>query len=97
MAVKRGGRWLSSSISKRLSMAIWDTTEKENALILTGRQSQVLRMISEGHSTKQISTNELSLSIKTVETYRAQIMEKLDIHDIAGLVRYAIRQGITPL
>ena len=96
MAVKRGGRWLSSSISKTVIDGYLGHNGKENTLILTGRQSQVLRMIAEGHSTKQIS-NELSLSIKTVETYRAQIMEKLDIHDIAGLVRYAIRQGITPL
>ena len=50
-------------------------------------------MIAEGHSTKEIAAA-LSLSIKTVETHRAQVMERLDIHDVAGLVRYAIRMGL---
>ena len=53
-------------------------------------------MIAEGHSTKRIS-NALNLSVKTIETYRIQIMDKLDIHDVPGLVRYAIRQSIIPL
>ena len=57
---------------------------------------QVLEMIAEGLSTKQISAC-LKLSVKTGETYRSQIMEKLDIHDIASPMRYAIRQGIVPL
>ena len=50
-------------------------------------------MIAEGRSTKEIATS-LSLSVKTVETHRAQLMERLDIHDVAGLVRYAIRMGL---
>jgi DNA-binding NarL/FixJ family response regulator len=53
-------------------------------------------LIAEGHSTKDIGA-QLDLSVKTIETFRAQIMERLDIHDVAGLVRYAIRQGIVPL
>lgn len=60
---------------------------------LTGRQREVLQLIAEGCSTKQIAQR-LNLSIKTIETHRAQLVERLDIHDIAGLVRLAIRTGL---
>jgi DNA-binding NarL/FixJ family response regulator len=61
--------------------------------ILTSRQREILQMIAEGNSNKDIA-NTLDLSIKTVETHRTQIMKRLDIHDTAGLVRYAIRTGL---
>jgi DNA-binding NarL/FixJ family response regulator len=55
-----------------------------------------LQLIAEGHSTQEIAQM-LSISVKTVETHRSQLMERLDIHDVASLVRYAIRVGlITP-
>jgi DNA-binding NarL/FixJ family response regulator len=60
---------------------------------LTARQREVLQLIAEGHSIKQISQT-LGISAKTAETHRAHIMQRLDIHDLAGLVRYAIRAGI---
>ena len=60
---------------------------------LTARQREILQLIAEGHSTKDIASR-LKLSVKTVETHRAQLMARLDIHDIAGLVRYAIRAGV---
>jgi DNA-binding NarL/FixJ family response regulator len=60
---------------------------------LTGRQREVLQLIAEGCSTKQIAQR-LNLSVKTIETHRAQLMERLDIHDVAGLVRLAIRTGL---
>lgn len=60
---------------------------------LTPRQREVLQLVAEGNSTKQIAQR-LGIGVKTVETYRAQIMDLLDIHDIAGLTRYAIRRGI---
>ena len=60
---------------------------------LTPRQREVLQLLAEGHSTKQVASR-LRLSIKTVETHRGQIMSRLDIHTLAGLVRYAIRAGI---
>jgi DNA-binding NarL/FixJ family response regulator len=63
---------------------------------LTPRQRGILRLIAEGKSTKEIAF-ELAISVKTVETHRAQLMERLDIHDVAGLVKYAIRAGIVPL
>jgi DNA-binding NarL/FixJ family response regulator len=60
---------------------------------LTPRQREVLQLIAEGYSTKKIART-LKISVKTVETHRMQLMERLDIHDIAGLVRYAIRVGL---
>jgi DNA-binding NarL/FixJ family response regulator len=62
---------------------------------LTPRQREVLQLIAEGHTTKQIARR-LQLSVKTVETHRAQIMERLGIRNVAGLVRYAIRTGLVP-
>ena len=54
----------------------------------------MLQLIAEGDSTKEIAVR-LGISAKTVETHRSKLMQKLDIHDTAGLVRYAIRQGVT--
>jgi len=60
---------------------------------LTARQREVLQLIAEGCSTKDIA-NKLKLSVKTVDTHRSELMHRLDIHDVAGLVRYAIRTGL---
>jgi DNA-binding NarL/FixJ family response regulator len=96
-AVNKGNTWLSSAISKAVVDGYLGRGGNDDPLFrLTERQHQVLKMIAEGRSTKQIGSH-LNLSVKTVETYRAQIMEKLNIHDIAGLVHYAIRRGIVPL
>ena len=62
---------------------------------LTPRQRHILQLVAEGLSTRQIAER-LFLSVKTVETHRAQIMQRLDIHDVAGLVRFAIRHGLLP-
>ena len=64
--------------------------------VLTPRQRQVLQLLSEGKTTKEIGSD-LQVSVKTVETYRQQIMDKLDIHSIAELTKYAIREGLTSL
>ena len=53
----------------------------------------MLQLIAEGHSTKRIASL-LGLGVKTVETHRMQLMERLDIHEVAGLVRYAVRVGL---
>jgi DNA-binding CsgD family transcriptional regulator len=65
----------------------------DGAATLTSRQREVLRLIAEGQSTKHIARG-LGISVKTVETHRAQIMERLGIRHVAGLVRYAMRVGI---
>ena len=60
---------------------------------LTSREREVLQLVAEGHTTKEIA-GVLNLSVKTVESYRSRVMEKLEIHETAGLVRYAIRRGL---
>jgi len=67
------------------------TVAETNAL--TPRQREILQLLAEGHSTRDIAQR-LHLSVKTVETHRAQIMDRLDIRDVAGLTRYAIRIGL---
>ncbi|HEX8237550.1 MAG TPA: response regulator transcription factor [Abditibacteriaceae bacterium] len=62
---------------------------------LTPRQREILQLIAEGHSTKQIA-HLLHISAKTVETHRTQLMDRLHIYDVVGLVRYAIRHGMVP-
>ncbi len=69
---------------------------KSNGNSLTAREREVLQLLAEGSTTKQIATN-LNLSIKTVETHRQNIMEKLNIHSIAELTKYAIVEGLTSL
>lgn len=92
--VVRGETWLSPSISRQTvegyARRMGAAAEHD---ALTPRQREVLGMIARGRSTKEIAY-ELGLSVKTVETHRAQIMERLGIRDVAGLVRYAIRVGL---
>ena len=94
-AVMRGEVYLSPQISRLIVQSYMQHAGAvEGPLgVLTPRQREILQLIAEGHSTKDIGFR-LDLSVKTVETHRAQIMERLDIHDIAGLVRFAIRVGL---
>ncbi len=62
--------------------------------LLTDREREVLQLIAEGHSTKNIAAR-LHLSVKTIDTHRQRIMDKLNIHSVAGLTKYAIRHGLT--
>ncbi len=101
-AVARGETYLSPPISKQVVEEYLLRVRPNNGLDpaaspferLTPRQRQVLQLIAEGRSMQEIAS-ELKLSVKTVETHRAQLMERLGLYDIAGLVRYAIRTGIT--
>ncbi|MBN2179281.1 MAG: response regulator transcription factor [Deltaproteobacteria bacterium] len=72
------------------------STERSAFTELTKREREVLQLLAEGVSTKEIA-GRLNLSVKTVETHRANIMDKLDIHAISKLVKYAIREGLTSL
>ena len=63
---------------------------------LTAREREVLQLMSEGHSTKEIA-RQLHISVKTVETHRRHVMRKLDIFSVAELTKYAIRNGLTKL
>ncbi len=62
---------------------------------LSPRQFEVLRLIAQGHSTRDIARR-LKLGVKTIETHRAAVMKRLNIHDVAGLVRFALRVGLIP-
>jgi len=94
-AVMQGETYLSPPISKQMVEGYLQRVgaEQPAADNLTPRQRQVLQLIAGGHSTKEIAYR-LELSVKTVETHRAQLMERLEIRDIAGLVKYAIRSGL---
>lgn len=94
-AVVRGETYLTPAVSKRLVQDFLqqDGEPLEPQSELTPRQREILQLIAEGHSTKEIATR-LDLSVKTVETHRGAIMSRLDIHDVPGLVRYAIRAGL---
>jgi DNA-binding NarL/FixJ family response regulator len=95
---RRGNAFFSPAISKRLVERYREAflngvpVKKRNDL-LTSRESEVLQLIAEGKPNKQIAA-ELCISIKTVEKHRQQVMNKLHIHDVAGLTRYAISKGI---
>jgi two-component system response regulator NreC len=90
--VSRGQIYLSPGVSRALVDAYMAGTEPLPDP-LTPRERQVLQLVAEGKSTKAIATL-LSISVKTAETHRTRIMDKLAIHDTAGLVRYAIRKGV---
>lgn len=94
-AVARGETYLTPAVSGHLieDYRRRTTGEPDSLEKLTPRQREVLQLVAEGHSTKEIARR-LGVSVKTVETYRSQLMDALDIHDIAGLTRYAIRKGL---
>jgi two-component system response regulator NreC len=90
--VDRGEVYLSPKISKAVVRAYLNNTDGPNGQ-LSVRERQVLQLVGEGHSTKKIASL-LGISVKTADTHRTKLMEKLDIHQTAGLVRYAIRNGL---
>jgi len=90
--VLRGAAYLSPSVAALLVDAYRHPDEEPREL-LTAREREVLQLIGEGKTTKAIA-GVIGISFKTAESHRSRIMKKLDIHEIAGLVRYAIRRGL---
>ncbi len=95
--VANGNRFFSPAIAKRMGN---DANKRDrnglikaNAARLTSRECEVLQLVAEGSANKQVAA-ELGISIKTVEKHRQQLMDKLNIHDTAGLTRYAIAAGV---
>jgi DNA-binding NarL/FixJ family response regulator len=94
-AVMRGETYLSPAVSKGVIGDYVQRLRSETHVgaKLTPRQREVLQLVAEGLSTKDIARR-LDLSVKTVDTHRSQLMKQLDIHEVAGLVRYAMRVGV---
>ena len=102
-AVAAGETYLSPPVSKHVIAEYMrriggesSNGEQSGLNRLTLRQREILQLIAEGYTTQEIA-QKLNISVKTAETHRTQLMERLDIHDIAGLVRYAIRMGLISL
>jgi DNA-binding NarL/FixJ family response regulator len=96
--VAKGNKFFSPSIARRMSdnqnkPRDRDGLVKVNATRLTSRESEVLQLVAEGSANKQVAAA-LGISIKTVEKHRQHLMDKLNIHDTAGLTRYAISAGV---
>lgn len=93
--VGRGETYLTPAVAKYAIEAYREKSEEPSGPLakLTLRQREILQLIAEGHTTKDIA-HRLNVSVKTVETHRAQLMERLAIHDVPGLVRFAMRVGL---
>ena len=96
--VANGKNFISPAIAKRLADAQRQSLDryglpKANGRRLTSRETEVLQLVAEGKANKQVAAT-LNISIKTVEKHRQHLMDKLNIHETAGLTRYAISQGI---
>lgn len=95
LCVVRGETYLTPAVTKGV---LTDYVQRLRSdappeVLLTPRQREVLTLIAEGKSTKEIARS-LDLSVKTVDTHRSQVMKLLDVHEVAGLVRYALRKGL---
>ena len=93
--VAKGERYLTPAVAKYAIEAYREKTEGPVGPLakLSMRQREILQLVAEGQTTKDIAQR-LSLSVKTVETHRSQLMERLEIHDVPGLVRFAMRVGL---
>jgi DNA-binding NarL/FixJ family response regulator len=95
-AVMRGETYLTPKISQTVVREYLDArgeTDEDPLKGLTARQREILHLIAEGRSTREMA-GLLHVSVKTIETHRLRLMDRLDIHDVAGLVRFAVRTGI---
>jgi two-component system, NarL family, response regulator NreC len=90
--VSRGGVYLSPGVSQAVVQGYRSKSERRPDP-LSVRERQVLQLIAEGRSTKDVASL-LGISVKTAESHRSRLMQKLDIHETASLVRYAVRRGL---
>jgi DNA-binding CsgD family transcriptional regulator len=93
--VGRGGTWFDDAFGETVRAALANPRLQADRLIdlLTPREREVALLIAHSHSSKEVATR-LGLSIKTAENHRSNLMRKLGVHDVAGLVRYLVRQGL---
>lgn len=94
-SVARGETYLSPAVSKLIVEKVMNDSNVESTLLdqLTPRRREILQLIAEGMTSKEIA-QKLGLSAQTIKTHRSDLMEQLGIHDIAGLVRFAIQVGL---
>ena len=94
-AVRSGASYLSPAITRQVVDAIARPSDRgpSGISILTERECEVLRLITDGLSSREIAAD-LGVSLKTIDSHRSNLMEKLDIHKVSGLVRFAIRVGL---
>jgi len=94
-AVRTGESYLSPTVTQQVVDAIARPGERPSSAIsaLTQREREVLKLIADGLSSKEIAA-QLGVSLKTIESHRANLMDKLDIHKVSGLVRFAVRAGL---
>lgn len=95
-AVRAGRRYLSPKVAEMMAEVVSRSAAASPLNRLSKRERQVLQLVAEGRSSAQIAVM-LSLSPKSVDTYRSRLMQKLHISDTAGLVKFAIQHGLTPL
>lgn len=93
--VANGGSYFGPEVAQLLREAVVNprSSTRPGIEILTAREREILQLIAESYSTKEVA-QKLNISVKTAENHRTNLMKKLDLHDVAGLTRYAIQQGI---
>ncbi len=93
-AVANGGSYFGPDVARHLREAVANPSSQNPVLeLLTTREREILQLIAESHSTKEVASK-LNISVKTAENHRTNLMKKLDLHDVAGLTRFAIEQGL---
>lgn len=96
-ACRSGTHYLHPNVAGSVVGILRDSSESDNPLdLLSDRQREVLKLIADGHKTREIAEM-LNVSVKTIETHRSQLMDRLGIHDVPGLVKLAIRNGLADL
>jgi len=94
--VSSGGTYFGPEVAQLLREAVVNpggNGGRQGVEILTAREREILQLIAESYSTKEVA-QKLNISVKTAENHRTNLMKKLDLHDVAGLTRYAIQQGL---
>jgi DNA-binding NarL/FixJ family response regulator len=92
-AVANGEKHITAAVAKHVLAGLVDAAKASPLERLTLRQREVLQLVAEGRTSKEIAKS-LGIAVKTAESHRSELMKTLDIHNVAGLVRYAIRVGL---
>lgn len=93
--VSSGGSYFGPEVAQMLREAVLNptTSQRSGIELLTAREREILQLIAESYSTKEVA-QKLNISVKTAENHRTNLMKKLDLHDVAGLTRFAIQHGL---